>query len=203
MADGKIKSWNDERGFGFIEPRDGGQDVFVHIRAFEGRAKRPVVNQQVSFDVEIGPNGRKRACNVQPLRVARMRPARRDGPGQWGTVTLLAIPAFLMIYGTVDILWKPPAAIGAAYLGASLLTFAVYWWDKSAALQGAPRVSELALHALALAGGWPGALLAQQLLRHKSTKARFRRMFWAMVLLNGAAFVLLSSPVGRWWAPTL
>ena len=49
------------------------------------------------------------------------------------------------------------------------------------------------LHLLALAGGWPGALLAQQFLRHKSAKASFRTVFWATVVLNVAAFVALSA----------
>ena len=34
--DGTIKSWNDERGFGFIEPTQGGPEIFVHIKAFSG-----------------------------------------------------------------------------------------------------------------------------------------------------------------------
>lgn len=68
----------------------------------------------------------------------------------------------------------------------SLLSYAVYAADKQAARQGRRRVPERTLHLLALLGGWPGALLAQQRLRHKSRKAAFRAVFWLTVLLNGA-----------------
>ena len=49
---------------------------------------------------------------------------------------------------------------------------------------------------MALAGGWPGALLAQQWLRHKSSKTRFQQEFWLMVLINVAAVLWLCSPYG-------
>ena len=84
-----------------------------------------------------------------------------------------------------------------AYLALSIMTFAVYAVDKSAATNDDYRVSEAILQYLSLAGGWPGALLAQQILRHKSKKASFRRVFWATVFLNCAALVWLHSPTGR------
>lgn len=74
--------------------------------------------------------------------------------------------------------------------------------DKSAAKRAAWRTPEKTLHWLALAGGWPGALLAQQLLGHKSAKAEFRRVFWLTVVLNVGAFVVVCSPLGRpFWEP--
>lgn len=87
--------------------------------------------------------------------------------------------------------------VAALYAGLSIITFVVYAMDKSAATRGNWRTKESTLHLLALAGGWPGALLAQQLLRHKSAKASFRRVFWVTVLVNVAAFVVLGSPMGR------
>jgi uncharacterized membrane protein YsdA (DUF1294 family) len=50
---------------------------------------------------------------------------------------------------------------------------------------------------LGLIGGWPGAIVAQQLLRHKTSKRSFRIAFWVTVVLNIAVFVLLVSPRGR------
>jgi hypothetical protein len=41
--EGLLKNWNDERGFGFIEPLQGGEDIFVHIKAFRVRIGRPHV----------------------------------------------------------------------------------------------------------------------------------------------------------------
>lgn len=70
------------------------------------------------------------------------------------------------------------------YLGCSVALFLVYAWDKSAARSGAWRISEGRLHFLALIGGWPGALIAQQLLRHKSRKQSFRAAFRVTVFLN-------------------
>jgi len=67
--------------------------------------------------------------------------------------------------------------------------------DKPAASANAQRTPEITLHGLALAGGWPGALLAQQFLRHKSTKQEFRQTFWGTVLLNLAGLVALASPL--------
>jgi uncharacterized membrane protein YsdA (DUF1294 family)/cold shock CspA family protein len=201
--EGTLKTWNDDRGFGFIEPAAGGEDIFVHIKAFGARDGRPQVQQPVSFEVELGPQGKKRAKNVQPVRRVAPRPRRRnDSPAQWGTATLFAIPAFAILFLGVAIVWRPPMVLALIYLAASLVTFAVYYGDKNAARQGDWRIQENMLHLLALAGGWPGALLAQQFLRHKSTKREFRSVFWATVVLNVVGFVLLCSPVGRTlWAP--
>lgn len=83
-----------------------------------------------------------------------------------------------------------------AYVLISLLTLIVYAVDKSAARQGRRRVRERTLHLLALAGGWPGALIAQRLLRHKSRKRPFRAVFWLTVVLNCAVCMWLLTPYG-------
>ena len=190
---GVIKSWNDERGFGFIHPTRGGEEIFVHIKAFSRKMGRPQVNQRVTFEVELGPQG-KRARNVE---IWSARPgvteAVRDRPVQRGTGSLVAIPAFLIVYLVASFLWEPPLWFALVYLIASVVTFLAYANDKSCAKRGAWRTSENALHTLSLAGGWPGALLAQQLLRHKSAKAEFRLVFWGTVALNVAAFIILCS----------
>jgi uncharacterized membrane protein YsdA (DUF1294 family) len=79
------------------------------------------------------------------------------------------------------------------YLGMSVVSFMAYALDKSAARQGAWRISELTLHGLALGGGWPGALLAQQVLRHKTSKSSFRAVFWCTVALNLLASLVISN----------
>lgn len=196
--EGIIKTWNDERGFGFIEPVQGGQEIFVHIKAFSTRTARPQVNQRVSFEVELGPQGKKRARSVEPVRSLRASPRpERNSPAQWGTATLFVIPAFVVVHLVVGVLWKPPIWFVAVYVLASLLTFIAYAADKSSARRGGWRTSETTLHALSVAGGWPGALLAQQFLRHKSAKAEFRSVFWGTVIFNVAAFLVLCSPLGR------
>lgn len=207
--DGAIQSWNDDRGFGFIEPSAGGQQVFVHIKAFRGlQDRRPTPGQLVTFEVEVGPQGKKRAFNVEPAPVVRRRAAeplrshgpsqrRRNGSAQWGTASLFAIPAFLMVLAAGYAVGHPPRWLLWLYPAVSAVTFLVYGADKSAAARRAWRVSEKTLHLLALAGGWPGALLAQQVFRHKSSKAEFRAVFWATVVVNVAAFAWLASPYGQ------
>ena len=196
--EGVVKSWNDERGFGFIEPTQGGQEIFVHVKAFARGTGRPQVGQRVSFEVEPGPQGKKRAQSVEVIRRQRASSRkRRDSPAQWGTATLFTIPAFLVAYLAVTLLWKPPPWFALAYMVASVVTFMAYALDKASAERRTWRTPESTLHTLSIAGGWPGALLAQQFLRHKSTKADFRSVFWVTVALHVAAFGSLCSPIGR------
>ena len=83
--------------------------------------------------------------------------------------------------------FSPPVLL--AYIGFSLAAFLAYAFDKSAAVAGRWRTAESTLLLLSAAGGWPGALLAQQLLRHKTSKPSFVRAFWFTVLLNAGTFV--------------
>jgi len=104
----------------------------------------------------------------------------------------LPLPLFLIVYAFASLAWGVPPAVGLAYLAASAVCFAAYARDKSAARGKARRTPERTLLLLGLAGGWPGALLAQQWLRHKTVKQPFRRLFWCSVALNASAFVWLS-----------
>lgn len=193
---GIVKSWNDERGFGFIEADQGGQEVFVHIKAFPARAGRPQLDQRVTFEIELNREGKKRAKNVEVQRLARTaKPRRSTHPAQWGTASLFAIPAFCLVYLLVALAWRVPAWVVAVYVVASVVCFAAYAFDKSAAVSGRWRIAESTLLVLGLAGGWPGAIVAQQVLRHKSNKASFRSAFWGTVVLNVAAFVVVHSPI--------
>ncbi|MBV8635677.1 MAG: DUF1294 domain-containing protein [Burkholderiaceae bacterium] len=87
------------------------------------------------------------------------------------------------------------AALLAFYGAASVAAFLVSAFDKRSAMRGGQRIAERDLHLLALLGGWPGAWLAQRLLRHKTQKPRFRLLFILMVLANclllGAALFFL------------
>jgi len=193
--EGALTSWNDARGFGSITSSQGGEPIFVHVSAWPRSRGRPQLNQAVTFEVELGPKG-KRARSVQ-LRQAR-RPVKhleRGSRAQWGGATLFAIPAFLVVFVVAAALWRLPLWVAGLFVVLSAVTFMAYAGDKSAAASGSRRTPESTLHALALAGGWPGALLAQQFLRHKSTKQAFRQVFWATVLLNVLAFVVLASPL--------
>lgn len=130
----------------------------------------------------------------------RTTPAKRSRSaprgGRPGALGLFAIPVFLAIYLAATIAWRVPWWQAALYLCVSLVCFAVYAIDKWAAGAGRPRVSERMLLVLGLAGGWPGALAAQQLVRHKSRKRPFAIAFWATVVANVLLFVGLNMPLG-------
>ena len=95
--------------------------------------------------------------------------------------------AFLLLLGGLAASGRFPVALAAVYLVASVCAVVIYWRDKSAARQQRPRTPERRLHLIALFGGWPGALAAQQVLRHKSAKPSFLRVFRLTVLANCGA----------------
>ena len=72
----------------------------------------------------------------------------------------------------------------AAYGLVSVVTFCLYWSDKRKAQSDSWRTPEKILHAMELAGGWPGALVAQQVFRHKTRKVSYQVVFWLIVLLH-------------------
>lgn len=66
MASGTVKWFNDAKGFGFITPDDGGEDLFAHFSAISAAGFKSLAeNQKVTFDVITGPKG-KQASNIQP-----------------------------------------------------------------------------------------------------------------------------------------
>ncbi len=70
MATGRVKWFNGDKGFGFIEQSDGGKDVFVHFSAIQGDGFRNLnENDQVEFNVEQGPKGLQ-ASNVKVVQSA-------------------------------------------------------------------------------------------------------------------------------------
>ena len=102
---------------------------------------------------------------------------------------------FAAIFAGAVYLWQMPLAVAAVYVGASVICFGMYALDKSAAKAGRWRTSEATLLLWGLACGWPGAILAQKLMRHKSHKQSFRSRFMCTVAVNIAAFIYLVSPV--------
>lgn len=73
----------------------------------------------------------------------------------------------------------------------SLALFFMYGLDKAAARRGRRRTPEVTLHLVSLAGGWPGALIAQRVFHHKTRKAQFQVVFWGTVVANSLALAWL------------
>jgi uncharacterized membrane protein YsdA (DUF1294 family) len=105
---------------------------------------------------------------------------------------LLFVAVFSAALAVAFALKKVPLYVIAAYAVISLFTFISYWLDKRKAQAGLWRIPEANLQLLSLIGGWPGALLAQSYLRHKSKKRAFLTVFWLTVLVNLAALSWLA-----------
>lgn len=110
---------------------------------------------------------------------------------------------FIVLIATASYMSYTPRFVLWIYLGASLITFLIYAKDKSAAKKGKWRTSEQTLHVYSFLCGWPGALLAQQWLRHKSQKKSFRIVFWLTVVLNLGLLVWTHTNHGKAYIQSL
>lgn len=91
---------------------------------------------------------------------------------------------FLAVLAVLTLVGRLPILVLIVYLLMSVATFLIYWKDKSAARNNTRRTPENTLHLLAVLGGWPGALIGQQTLRHKTQKVSFRVGLWLTVSIN-------------------
>ena len=187
---GVVATWNDDRGFGFIKPADGGRDIFLHFTAVPRGAARPYEGQHLTYELERDDKGKLRAVHAEPVIVTeRAAPTVRPTSAVVGIASILA---FIAIYLVAGWRWGMPVSVAALYVALSILAFAMYAVDKRAAQKGRWRTPENTLLLVGLIGGWPGAIVAQQVLRHKTKKLSFRTRFWVSVVLNVIAFVVLA-----------
>lgn len=203
---GQVTRWDDSKGFGFITPEQGGARVFAHISAVRG-GRRPCVGDHVLFVPGAGEGGRPRADHIRlagelslddpairkrpvrrPERSASSPRARTQAQPRAGAYVVLAFACLAVPTAGV---WYMSARLGwpwllAWYPALSLISYLQYAHDKRQAQRGGSRVAERSLHLIELAGGWPGALLAQQRLRHKTRKVSYQVTFWLIVLAHQA-----------------
>ena len=177
---GKVKNWKDDQGFGFVTPNGGGQKAFVHIKAFSNSSYRPVEGDIITYELANDERGRFFAKNIR-FAVGAATSSTSNKSSSLGTSFAIL---FGLLFGLSALLGRLPLEIVGLYLVSSIITFLAYAIDKSAAQNDRWRTKESTLHLFGLVGGWPGALLAQKTLRHKSKKQEFQTVFWVTVCAN-------------------
>ncbi|HGS5633726.1 TPA: DUF1294 domain-containing protein [Vibrio parahaemolyticus] len=182
---GQILEWNDSKGYGFISVIGDKQKVFIHVSSIKSRGRRPKLNDSVTFELTKDSKGRLNAENVVI-----------EGANGFPLTVLFGF-SFLVAASASVIVFKGQLLLIPVYLILSTFTYLMFAWDKQAAQNGRWRTSENTLHFLSLIGGWPGALLAQFQLRHKSKKQPFKFMLWVMIALNVSCFVWLLTYSGK------
>lgn len=199
MQEGALRRWDDARGFGFIQARSGQPDIFVHISAFKPGV-RPRAGDLILFDgvVQDGPKGPRatRALVKGRGADASSDPTQpRNGPAtspdtqrrlglralRWspGMILVLSLAGFCLA-GAASFLPQSPIPL-LLYPVLSVAAFVLYGTDKYQAIRGGWRVREGTLHVVEALGGWPGAFLAQQTMRHKTVKLSYQAAFWLIV----------------------
>lgn len=196
---GKITDWKDDLGYGFVIPNgDGalntsGKRAFVHIKNFSKPSSRPINGDFITYELDTDKNQRLFAKNIAfaSRKKTQNTPRKNSNLGVKSSIIFCVLLALSVLVG------KLPLVVLEIYCVLSALTFANYALDKSAAQKGRWRTAESQLHLLSLIGGWPGAVLAQKVLRHKSVKKEFQSVFYATVIINCAALAwLISSQSG-------
>jgi uncharacterized membrane protein YsdA (DUF1294 family)/cold shock CspA family protein len=189
LVKGKITQWDDDKGFGFIQPLLKGEGVFLHIKALQNRSRRPVIGEVVTYSV-----GKDKQSRLQAQQVTFAGEKQRIKAAKTASnAPLMLVLCFAAGLGLTVWLGKLPLYVLAVYMLLSLFTFLVYWLDKRKAQAGHWRTPESTLQFMALLGGWPGALLAQSYLRHKSQKRPFLLLFWCAAVLNLIALSWLAT----------
>lgn len=176
---GRISDWNDDKGFGFVAPHDGGVRAFVHIKEFQRGSRRPVDGDMISYVLGVDPRGRVVARQIRHAG-QRIEVPRQPSRVPRAAIGLAAL-ACIGIAGAVGLL---PLALVGVYLTMSIVSYLMYRSDKSAAKSEDQRTPEAHLHLADLLGGWPAALVAQQQFRHKTVKRKFQAAFWVTVMVN-------------------
>ena len=166
--------------------------MFVHIRDFGHISRKPNVGDIVRYQQLNDGTGKFRAADISiegvsrlpSGRRARLRSASSDQNTSVGVGGIVTVTIFSAIIAVLTVLGKVPVIVAFIYLISSCCTFIVYAFDKSAAMNRRWRTQESTLHLLSVMGGWPGALIAQKMFRHKLKKTEFLIAFWITVAMN-------------------
>lgn len=193
---GKLNNWNDDKGYGFVEPNGGGTRAFVHIKSFQNRARRPVNGDLIVYEQVKDGKGKYKAINVRFTSDYKARSKSSAKPKSRKLGSLVVVTFFIALAATVYLKLLPLQLL-YWYVTVSALVFIVYAFDKSAAKHERWRTPESHLHFWSLIGGWPGAFYAQNKLRHKSSKRAFQQIYWVTVVANICFLIWLLSEKGQ------
>lgn len=192
---GILTEWNDERGYGFITPANGGAKIFLHVKSLKREARRPTVGELFFFKLKTDERGRLRAEDAFQTILDEKRDLSfwhnfmRGLARRWPLG--LFVPAIIAIW-QVSFEW----GVITAFIINSLLTARFYREDKFLAKYKYWRIPENHLHIWELLCGWPGALYAMLMYRHKSRKDSFKLWFGLCVIINCGAICYVISQVG-------
>ncbi|MBD2199942.1 MULTISPECIES: DUF1294 domain-containing protein [Calothrix] len=201
FSKGQIIRWIDNRGFGFIQPSDGGEEVFIHISAFKNVNHRPQVGDLIQYQLLVDKNGKLSASKAsiqggKPAPILQSSSSRKPAQSKTKLLKKLVkkfsplvfktlLLSLLPVFGSIFLVMKTSNPIGLIlYPLMSVITFALYANDKSRAKQGKWRVPENTLHLCEFACGWLGGFVAQQILRHKTSKVSYQVVFWLIATVH-------------------
>jgi len=189
---GRLTRWKDDQGYGFITPNDGGGSVFVNVSSFSDQRRQPRRNDPVRYTVVFDGKDRARAEDIEfVVDPVHADAATGRGPG------ILALAVFFLLFVANSVReGKVPAEVLGLYLMASSFAFVFYKRDRAMDINHQRRIPENTLHLWSLIGGWPGAALAQKLVKPKSPRPSFQIVYWITIVLNGMAFFWMLSPQG-------
>ena len=180
---GTLVRWNDQRGFGFLQPDRGKREIFLHVRALPHYQRRPRVGDRLRFTIESDDVGQlfARSARIAGLALSPF------------TLAAIIATLLLVLYLALVAARMAPPHIGAWYMLMSLMAILAHSIDKGRAEKELWRIPESRLHLLEALGGWPGAFLAQLFYRHKIRKLSYQAVFWAIVAAHGGLWLLASS----------
>jgi uncharacterized membrane protein YsdA (DUF1294 family)/cold shock CspA family protein len=197
LYEGIIKSWKTDKGFGFIQPNDKGKDIFIHIRDLKHSNYQPQLGDDICYKVVAEKNGKIRAYDAcikgqEISQLYRKKRFRKNQPQKqktiWqfrlGMLLVSVIASIPFIFSAFLIKVEHNLIPFFTYLLMSLSAFIVYAIDKTKAHKNEWRISESTLHLFELFGGWPGALITQQAIRHKNKKISFQITIWIIVIIH-------------------
>jgi uncharacterized membrane protein YsdA (DUF1294 family)/cold shock CspA family protein len=189
---GKLIKWDPDKAFGFIVPNGGGANIFIHKTALSNKQRTPQINDIITYSISKDKNNR--VCASDATFSGEKLKSKQQKNSSKFSIYLSVL--FLSVITATYFIGQFPQKLLLGYFCCSFITCLIYAFDKSKAQRGAWRTQESTLHIFALIGGWPGAALAQQLLRHKSQKREFRKVFWFTVIVNIGGLIWLFSLSG-------